>query len=239
VTRDVEQTPETRLSALEMLLQRTVGSAIDALKSDIGMTRGIRDVRRWQLALDEQRYTDICEWPTTDYFCAVFPSSQMRVHMRQHPERLAKILTACSVRMQFNSWHYMPGHVPPDRVPPGRHYYYPPRMADTAIWSNQHHAGHVMAVVKHAIRAPAPLTYRDHIYHGMVDIRVFRSHGDPYTDQDLFTAMRYAEYLRCIYQAVCDLTASSDRRIIIRAFDKSWFDWYASSWVSPDERVCK
>lgn len=213
------------MSGIEQLLEKITLSAIEASHSDIGMTRGMRDIRRWQQKLDEERFVEISEWPTTDYFCGVFPSAAMRTRLPD-PARLSKVLTACSVRMQYNSWHYMPGHFAKELAP--HHYYYPPRMADTAIWSDQHHAGHVMAAVRYSIRSPAPLTYRDRTYFGMVDLRLFRRTGAHYTRKHLCLAMKYTEYLRCVYQAITDMAASGERQIVIKAFDKAWFDRYCS-----------
>ena len=101
-------------------------------------------------------------------------------------------------------------------------------MPDTAIWSDQHHAGHVMAAVRHSIRSPAPLRYGDRTYFGMVDLRLFRTRGGHYNRRDLCKAMKYTEYLRCVYQAIADLAASGERQIVIRAFDKKWFERYCS-----------
>ncbi|HEY6351033.1 MAG TPA: hypothetical protein VI636_16645 [Candidatus Angelobacter sp.] len=214
------------MDGVEQLLERITSSAIEAINSDIGMTRGIRDIRRWQEKLDAQRFVEISEWPTTDYFCGVFPSAGMRGRMPD-PGRLAKVLTACSVRMQYNSWHYMPGHFSKELAP--HHFYLPPRMPDTAIWSDQHHAGHVMAAVRFSIRSPASLKYRERTYFGMVDLRLFRTIGARYTRKDLCEAMKYTEYLRAVYQAITDMAAAGERHIVIRAFDKPWFERYCST----------
>jgi hypothetical protein len=220
---------ELPISNIELLLRKIVVSAVESLHSDVGMTRGIRNLRRWQLAIDEERYGEICTWPVTDYFCGVFPSSGMRQRFCHDPERLAKILIACSVRMQFNSWHYMPGHFPKASIPENRHYYYPPRMADTAIWSDQHHAGHVRAGVRFAIRSPAPLQYRKRVYHGMVDIRLYREKGVAYTRSELFQAIKYTEYVRCVSQAMADIVESTDRSIVIESFNKDWFERHSAT----------
>jgi hypothetical protein len=220
------------LDSVEQLLERITLSAIEAVRSDIGMTRGIRDIRRWQEKLDAERFVEIGEWPTTDYFCGVFPSAEMRVRIPD-PTRLAKVLTACSVRMQYNSWHYMPGHFAKELAP--HHFYFPPRMPDTAIWSDQHHAGHVMAAVRFSIRSPAPLKYQDRTYFGMVDLRLFRTTGPHYTRKDLCEAVKYTEYVRAVWQAISDMAASGERRIVIRAFDKGWFERYCTALVgSPN-----
>lgn len=225
ISPEAENGSTRLMNGVERLLERIVISAIEATSSDIGMTRGIRDIRRWQQKLDEQSYVEIGEWPTTDYFCGVFPSAEMKKRLPD-PSRLAKVLTACSVRMQYNSWHYMPGHFAKELAP--HHFYFPPRMPDTAIWSDQHHAGHVMAAVRFSIRSPAPLKYRDRTYFGMVDLRLFRRTGVRYTRRELCQAMKYTEYLRCVYQAITDMSASGKRHIAIRAFDKAWFEKYCA-----------
>lgn len=221
----VPETERPLMDGIEQFLERITMSAVEAIKSDFGLTRGIRDIHRWQQKLDEQQYVEIGEWPTTDYFCGVFPSASMRNRMPD-PARLAKVLTACSVRMQYNSWHYMPGHFSKELAP--HHYYFPPRMADTAIWSDQHHAGHVMAAVRFSIRSPAPLKYRDRTYFGMVDLRLFRTSGAHFNRKDLCEAIKYTDYLRSVYQAITDMAASGERKIVIRAFDKPWFERYAA-----------
>jgi hypothetical protein len=217
------------MSDIELLLRKIVVSAVESLHSDIGMTRGIRNIQRWQTAVYEQRYGNICEWPTGDYFCGVFPSTGMRQRFRDDLDRLRKILIACSVRMQFNSWHYMPGHFPRELIPPKRHFYYPPRMPDTAIWSDQHHAGHVKAGVRFAIRSPAPLVYRKQVYYGMVDLRLYRATGPPYTSDELFKAIKYTEYLRAVYQAIADNVESTGREIVIKSFAKQWYELYGAA----------
>jgi hypothetical protein len=86
-----------------------------------------------------------------------------------------------------------------------------------------------MAAVRFAIRSPAPLKYRDRTYFGMVDLRLFRRARKHYTRKDLCDAMKYTEYLRAVYQAVADMAASGERHIVIRAFDKPWFERYCSA----------
>jgi hypothetical protein len=217
------------ISNIELLLRKIVLSSTEALSSDVGMTRGLRNLRRWQVAVDEKRFSDICQWPTTDYFCGVFPSAAMRQRFKAHRDLLVRILNACSVRMQFNSWHYMPGHFPKHSVPPGRHFYYPPRMPDTAIWSDQHHVGHVKAGVRFSIRSPAPLEYRQQIYHGMIDLRLYRAAGPGYTREELMKAIKYTEYLRAVYQAIADIAAAVDREIVIESFTKQWYERHGTT----------
>jgi acyl-CoA synthetase (AMP-forming)/AMP-acid ligase II len=209
-------------------LKVIVECAIEATESDVGMSRGTRDVARMQRAFAEERYEEICGWQNTDYFCAVFPSAAMRTRLADKPDLLVKILYACAARMQFNHWHYAPGHCPPGTVPADRHFYYPPRLADIAEWSDQHHTGHVLAEVRYSIRSPAPLVMNGKVYPGKVDLRLFRQSGAPYSKKELTVALMYTEYVRLLHQSLSDHlarnAASSDSvRVCINAFGKDWY----------------
>jgi acyl-CoA synthetase (AMP-forming)/AMP-acid ligase II len=221
---------DPKLNAIERLLKAIVDAAIDATGSDAGMTRGTRDVARMQRAFAEERYAEICAWPAADYFCAVFPSRGLQEKLRDRPDLLVKILYACSGRMQFNHWHYMPGHCPRADVPADRHFYMPPRMPDIAAWTDQHHAGHVLAEVRYSIRSPAPLAFNGKVYPGMVDLRLFRQSGEPYTDDDLVVALTYTEYVRALHQSVSNHLARGGEPVCVTAFDKDWYrDYYGAA----------
>jgi long-chain acyl-CoA synthetase len=214
------------LHAFEHLLKVIVDSAIEATGSDVGMTRGFRDVQRWQQAFASHAYDAICNWPSGDYYCGVFPSSALQARLTSNPELLVKILYACSGRMQFNSWHYMPGHCPRESVPPERHFYLPPRMPDMAEWSDQHHAGHAMAEVRYCMRAPAAIEVDGRSYPGMIDLRLFRQRGQPYSEQEFFCSLRHTECLRAAYQAFADFVVRTRKTVTVNAFDKEWFRRY-------------
>jgi long-chain acyl-CoA synthetase len=150
----------------------------------------------------------------------------MAARLAARPELLVKILYACSGRMQFNSWHYMPGHCPREAVPADRHFYMPPRMPDLAEWSDQHHAGHSMAEVRYSIRSPAPIEIDGRSYPGMVDLRLYRQRGLPYTDAEFLCALRHTECLRAAFQAFTDHVVRTASGVTIDAFDKDWFKRY-------------
>lgn len=214
---------EPGMHAFEKLLQVIVDSAINATGSDVGLTRGFRDMLRWQQAFAAESYEEICAWTPGEHYCAVFPSKALLARMRHKPDLLIKVLYACSGRMQFNSWHYTPGHCPRASVPADRHFYLPPRMPDTAIWSDQHHAGHVHAQVRNTIRCPQPILMNGRLYAGLVDLRLFRQSGHAYTDEELFLALRYSEYVRAACQAFADQQLQSRRAVPVTAFGKEWF----------------
>jgi acyl-CoA synthetase (AMP-forming)/AMP-acid ligase II len=217
---------DPELHAFEKLLKAIVDAATAATGSDVGMTRGFRDVARWQRAFAAQSYEAVCAWTPGEYFCGVFPSVALQARLGAKPDLLIKILSACSGRMQFNSWHYAPGYCPRERVPSDRHFYLPPRMPDMTVWSDQHHAGHAMAAVRFAIRSPAALDIAGHNYPGMVDLRLFRRDGAEYTDAEFVAALRYTECLRAAWQALADHVAGSGQAVTVNAFDKEWFKRY-------------
>jgi acyl-coenzyme A synthetase/AMP-(fatty) acid ligase len=220
----VSDDPE--LNAFEKLLKVIVDSAIATTASDVGLTRGFRDIQRWRRAFTDKSWEAICNWPSGDFYCGVFPSAMLSSRLSGKPELLVKILYACSGRMQFNSWHYMPGHCPRESVPADRHFYLPPRMPDMAIWSDQHHAGHSMAEVRYTIRAPAPIEIEGRSYPGMVDLRLFRQRGQEYSEEDFICALRHTECLRAACQAFADYLLRSGKAVTIDAFDKDWFKRY-------------
>lgn len=220
---------EPEMNGFENLLKIIVDCAVEDTGSDVGLTRGFRDIKVWRQAFASKAYEEICNWSAANSYCAVFPSTALFNRLKQAPDTLIKILHSCSVRMQFNSWHYTPGHCPCETVPADRHFYLPPRMSDTAIWSDQHHAGHIHAEVRHTIRCPAAITIDGHEYAGLVDLRLFRQRGHAYSDAELFQAMVHANYVRAAYQALADYLARSDRSFRIDAFDKDWFRRYYSA----------
>ena len=229
----VKRCTSLRLQPFEELVFRLVQIAMEATDSDLGMTRGLRDLHAWQRAVREQRFGEMCDWPIAHYFCGV-AASQRYASALGSSAMLAKALIAVARRMQFNSWHYMPGHVPAAAVPAGRHFFFPPVMPDRAEWTDQQHDGHVLAGVRFSIRSPAPLRYAGHDHPGMVDLRLMRSRGTPYTLHDLSVAIQYTEYLRLAYQALCDFIAGGHGAFRISAFERDWYEAYARTFLPVD-----
>lgn len=201
-----------RSRELEALLEVVVRSAMREAPSPIGMTRGMRDLRHLQDALEEGRYADVCATPFDDGYCAVFA----RDDAGTYDLPLAKVLRAISRRMQFNHRHYLPGHFDAAAVPARPHFYYPPSMSDLAEHGEHRHTGHTMARVRYSVRSPAPLIIAGKSWTGLVDIRVMRTVGHPYSNTDLVTIDRHTEYIRSIAQAVVELKAAGLRAPVIR-----------------------
>lgn len=213
-----------KFTPAEELMHVFVAGAVEELRADIGMTRCIREPARIKIISDALRCAEACAWPISDFYCCVVPSEELRARARGDGPPLAVVLTAVAKRMEYNSWHYLPGHFSPDLVPDGRHFYFPPAMPDLTEWSNQHHTGHVLANVLHCIRSPGPLTYAGRDFPGFLDIRLMRQEGEPFTLEDLKRAIVYTRQLKEFYQAMLDYACGLGAPFKITAFTKAWYE---------------
>jgi hypothetical protein len=212
------------LHPLEALVVLLVDAATEELASDIGMTRGLRRWSELARVHDADAAEEANAWSQAAYFCAVVPASHLRKRGVASKRGMRNVLKAISARMRFNSWHYMPGHFERARCAPDRHFYLPPAMSDTAEWSDQRHRGHVAAEVRYSMRAPAPLFYRGKRYPGMLDLRLMRRAGTPYTLTDLKRANEYLAVLQQLYQAVLDVTVEGGPGFSFDGFSNDWFE---------------
>jgi len=209
-------------SCLEYLLDRVVAEVVRSTNSDIGMTRSARDYRRFVEVLRARQTAIASGWSQAEYFCHVVPSQAVLKTLS--PKALSMTLNAISARMRFNSWHYAPSYFDVADVPAGRGWFTAPRMADIADDSDQHHAGHVHAAVRYSIRSPLPLRVGQEVLPGFIDLRVMRQSGDPYTREDLVTAIAYTEVLQFLYQHLMNHVLERGASFVFSFGDKKWFD---------------
>lgn len=214
-------------SRLESLIDHVVSEAVRHTKSDFGMTRGVRDFLAFVEALRRQDAETVCAWGQGDYFCHVVPGEDMKTALAPRP--LCMIVNAISGRMRFNSWHYAPSYLDIDRVPSGRGWFYAPRMADIADHSDMHHTGHVHAGVRYSIRSPLPICAGETVLPGFIDLRLMRQTGDPYTQEDLLSAITYTEHLQYIYQSLMNYLLKSKQSFAFSFGSKEWIDKAYSS----------
>jgi hypothetical protein len=209
-------------SCLEYLLDRVVAEAVQATNSDIGMTRSARDYRRFAEAVRGRQTVIASGWSQAEYFCHVAPSSG--VLKTFSPRALVMTLNAISARMRFNSWHYAPSYFDAAAIPEGRGWFAAPRMADIADDSDQHHNGHMHALVRYSIRSPLPIRIDHDVLPGFVDLRLMRQSGAPYGQAELMTAISYTEVLQFIYQHLMNHVLARNVGFVFSFGDKKWFD---------------
>jgi hypothetical protein len=210
------------MSDLEHLIDLVVRDVVSMTRSDFGMTRGLRDLASFIDAFQADDHGAVWGWSQEEYFCHVVPGQQM-IEAIELP-RLRGVLNAISSRMRFNSWHYMPSHFSTKPQNSQRDWFHAPRMADLAEWSDMHHTGHVHASVRYSIRSPAPLRIGDNELAGLIDLRVMRQQGEPYTQADLALTVQYTRLLQRLYQAVVDEYERNGTRFRFRFGGKDWIN---------------
>jgi len=209
-------------SELERLIDLVVSDVVSVTRSDFGMTRGLRDFASFIDAFQVDDHGTACGWSQEEYFCHVVPGQQMADAVEA--PRLRGLLNSISSRMRFNSWHYIPSHFSNKPQNSQRDWFHAPRMADLAEWSDMHHTGHVHASVRYSIRSPAPLRIHGNELAGLIDLRVMRQRGEPYTKADLALTIRYTRLLQSLYQAVVDEYESNGTRFRFRFGGKDWIN---------------
>lgn len=209
-------------SGLESLIDYVVSEAVCSTRSDFGMTRGARDFLKYSTALSKEQTEVVSSWGLGEYFCHVVPSEEIK--SVYSPKTLSVILNAISGRMRYNSWHYAPSHFEISKVPADRSWFYAPGMADITDWSDQHHAGHIHASVRYCIRSPLPICVRDYVFPGLIDLRLMRQSGDPYSREDLVTAIAYTEALQFIYQSLMNFVLKENKSFAFTFGDKKWIE---------------
>ncbi len=189
-----------RDEALAETIEVIVRAAMTAIPSHLGMARGPRDLGYLRDALEAGRDAEIAASPIDDGYCAVFPRDDAHALYADPP--LAKVLAAVSRRMMFNHRHYLPGHFTEAEAPGRPHFYNPPAMADIAEWGESRHVGHQMARVRFSLRSPAPVRLAGRSLTGLVDLRLMRASGQPYTEADLAVAASFSEALAHLAEAI-------------------------------------
>lgn len=209
-------------SDLEYLIDALIHKSISATQSDVGMTRGTRSFLQLVQLLDSKDTVSACQWSQSEYFCHAVPSEHIK---KVFPAKtIAMLLNAVSSRMRYNTWHYAPSYFDISTIPTERGWFHAPKMADIAEWSDQHHAGHVHASIRHSIRSPQTIYAGDIALTGFIDLRLMRQSGEKYSMTDLITAIAYTDALRLLYQALMDFVRASNTDFRFTFGDKQWID---------------
>ena len=201
---------------LECLLEEVVSSAVASTGADYGMSSSLRKVGH--LLVDDpglflERIADLT---TKEFYCCIVATTGL---VNRYGARLSgDVFRAVQARMQYNRWHFVPGNLPRESVPEGRHYFYPPVMPDIAEWVDQYHAGHARARVRYSIRAPGPeiiqppLIISGHKFRGFYDIRVVRVEGEPFAMEDMLIARTHCLWMGEIWRKILSRCGDLDVR---------------------------
>ncbi len=208
-------------TGLESLVYETVHAAVTAYEADFAMSRGLRSLSALIAALRAGDWARLTQWDLPHYFCCVVPAPQARRHFAGSPAQLADIAWAISSRMQYNSWHFLPGNLPPVAEVTARDYFVPPTIPDVAYFSDQHHHGHVAAKVRFSIRSPQAVDVLGRRFGGFADLRLLRCDGRPFDEQDLLAAHRTSAFIAEATSLAATLAAQGEP-VEITSFDAPW-----------------
>ncbi|NBM20939.1 hypothetical protein [Streptomyces sp. GC420] len=226
-------------TGLESLVHETVAATAEAFDADFAMSRGMRSLPALVRALRARDWAEICDWDITHFFCCVVPLPRAADHFGGSPAALADAAWAMSSRMQYNSWHFVAGNLPPVPEVAARDHFVPPTVPDIAFHSDQHHHGHVHNNVRFSIRSPQPVQVGGRRFDGFMDLRLLRCAGDPFGEQDLLAAQQVSAFIARATELAAQLVTAG-KELEVTAFDSGWH-WEsitggrtAASGPSPD-----
>ncbi|NEA02144.1 hypothetical protein G3I28_22895, partial [Streptomyces sp. SID10116] len=218
-------------TGLEALVHESVTAIADVFAADFAMSRGMRSLPALIKALRAESWAEICGWDITHYFCCVVPRPQARAHFGDSVEAMADAAWAMSSRMQYNSWHFVPGNLPRHPAVVARDHFVPPTIPDIAFFSDQHHHGHVSNQVRFSIRSPQPVEVAGRTFNGFVDLRLLRCAGAPFTEPDLLAAHRASRFIARATTLAAELTLAGTP-VEVTAFDAPWH-WHTITGTPP------
>jgi hypothetical protein len=208
-------------TGLESLVHHAVTAVGSALRADFAMSRGIRSLPALIAAMRDEQWEQICAWDITHYFCCVVPLPDADRHFGGSTAAVADTAWAMSSRMQYNSWHFVPGNLPRARAVVARDHFVPPTIPDISLYSDQHHHGHVNNKVRFAVRSPQAVTVDGRQFNGFLDLRLLRCEGPPFTEQDLLAAHRVSRLVAAATTAAAERAAAGEH-VEVTAFDSPW-----------------
>ncbi len=202
-------------SGYEAFLHRFFATVADAMGCDVVMGRGPKSVAALHSRVPA---ADRAGLATRDFYCCVAPSTSFAGRFGGDGDGLARVLSAYSARMRYNTWHYLPHSMSWTEEIPGRDdWFFAPMMPDITNWSDQHHTGHVAFGVRHALRIPLGIVLEGRYRPGIHDLRLMRTSGAEYEPADLRAAIAVGNVQAMFHQA------AADRQWEIRDFDNAWY----------------
>ncbi|MFI8233790.1 hypothetical protein ACIGDI_33680 [Streptomyces sp. NPDC085900] len=208
-------------TGLESLVHEAVAATVTAFDADFAMSRGMRSLPDLVRALRGENWAEICDWDITHFFCCVVAHPEAAAHFGGSPAALADAAWAMSSRMQYNSWHFVAGNLPPVPEVAARDHFVPPVIPDLAFFSDQHHHGHVNNNVRFSIRSPQAVDVDGRRFEGFMDLRLLRCAGEPFDEQDLLAAHQVSALIARATSHAARLAAAG-AALEVTAFDSAW-----------------
>lgn len=233
LTGQINQNDPT--SSIQALVQMFISSVTEQTHSDVGITRFFTDIGELIKLVKAGEFNELCNLTPKSYSCYVAPSKMLSKKM--NPMQLAMMATSIASRMNYNSWHYIPGNFLTGEVDTSsRSYYFPPKLSDITKLSKYHHVGHVKLAINNCIRCPYFIRIEDKVFEAFMDIRLLRMGEWEFTEKELEIAIVYTKYLAQVYQAIIDGVSISQKPYSLIDFNK---EWYADNYAFEGEKYEK
>jgi len=238
------QTPHREFkTGLESLIYESLRLISTFINSDFVMSRGMRTVKDFVEALKQKNFEKVVAWDIPHYYCCVIPSASAFKYFQKNKDSLADGAWAMAARMQYNSWHMMPGNLPLTPEVKNRDYFAPPNISDITTFSDFHHRGHVYNHIRHTIRSPQPVEICGIKFNGFVDVRLLRCDGDKFLESEMLVTQYVANLLAYsteLFASAFQVDERSPHSGEISAFDAKWHrDWiYERFNLLKKEQMC-
>jgi hypothetical protein len=212
-----------RLSAFEEAIVVAVVAVMRVTGADVAMSRGHRNPRELAAALAAGDWAELAGREQDEFFCCVLPSARTVVAGTR--PNLTLELWAIAARMQYNCWHFFGGNLPETPGVRARDRFIPPRLPDIAVWTDQHHRGHIATDVRFSVRAPAPASLAGRQLWGFCDIRLMRFSGSSFTQEEMLVGLAGARHVARLTTALAALPGrpGSFEPSRVAAFNRSWY----------------
>ncbi|MFJ3937636.1 hypothetical protein ACIPYR_08420 [Streptomyces parvus] len=208
-------------TGFEALIHTTVAAATEHFAADFALSRGIRSLPKLIDALGRQDWAEIVSWELPDFYCCVVPGATALAQHDGDRAALADSAWAMSARMQYNTWHVMPGNLPMDPAVKARDFLAPHALPDLAVHSDLHHRGHVTNNIRYSARSPERVMVAGHPFQSLTDLRILRCEGAPFERSDLVAVVRVARFLAQAADLVAE-SAQDGKPVTVTAFDHQW-----------------
>lgn len=201
-------------SSFEAFLHDLIGVVAEATDADVAMGRGPRVLGGLGDAMPAR---DRLRLGTKEFYCCVVPHRVFAGRFASDRAALAKVLSAYSARMRYNTWHYWPHAFGLHDHKERDDWFFAPTMPDIATWSDQHHTGHVAFGVRHAIRIPIGIHFEGDYRPGLYDLRLMRTSSPAFELSDLRGAIAVGRLLQHFHQAMASTGT------VVSDFGNDWY----------------
>ncbi|MEU2793027.1 hypothetical protein [Streptomyces sp. NPDC007100] len=208
-------------TGFEALIHTTVSASAELFSADFAMSRGIRSLPKLIDALRREDWAEIVSWELPAFYCCVVPGENAGSLYDGDRAQLADSAWAMSARMQYNTWHVMPGNLPKDPAVQARDFLAPHALPDLAYHSHLHHRGHVTNNIRFSARSPEKVLVAGFPFVSLTDLRVLRCEGEPFGRDDLSAVTTIAHFLARVTELVAE-AAEAGVATEVTAFDHHW-----------------